>query len=58
MSNKGGDGVYKKLMALAKDKYMMLKSPSNYFAHFGLSLVGIHIDRSVLGGNYLVFKIL
>ena len=47
MSNKGGDGVHKKLMALAKDKYMTLTSP------FGLSLGGIHHGRSVLGGDHL-----
>ena len=40
-------------MALAKDKYMMLTSPLNYLGHFGLSLGGIHLGRSVLGGDHL-----
>ena len=37
---------------LAKDKYMTLTSPKNYFGHFGLSLGGIHLGRSVLGGDH------
>ena len=40
-------------MAPAKDKYMMLTSPCNYLGHFGLSLGGIHLGRSVLGGDHL-----
>ena len=39
MSIETGDDVYKKLMALAKVKYMMLISPGNYFGHFASAWV-------------------
>ena len=58
MSIETGDGVYKKLMAPAKVKYMMLISPCNYLGHFSpISIVGVHHGPKVQVGDHLDVKV-